>query len=240
LAKKIFFDIHPEFITYERTFRTREDKGGHRNVLGLSADGDFAVKEMMRQGMMIDVDHASEKSVSDMLRIAMLNNYPVNSGHNGLRTAGSNEKTRTRGQLDTIRIVGGMMGIGWEEQTPSQFNTIYRQHLNIMGGKNTTFGSDINGYASTPKMPTSPSQYINYTNTSNPITYLRQYVMPGSPRVWDYNTQGMAHIGMVPDFFQALVNAGMGKEVVNQLMLSSEYFAQMWEKCERTAPLVER
>jgi microsomal dipeptidase-like Zn-dependent dipeptidase len=239
LAKKIFITYHPEFRKYDSTYRTRTDPGGHRNVLGLTPEGDFAVKEMMRQGMMIDMDHASEKAVSDMLRIAMRNDYPVNSGHNGIRGPGSNEKTRTAGQLDTIKAVGGMMGIGWEEQNPQQFAGIYARHLGAMGGKNTAFGSDIDGYASTPKKPVTPSQNVNYTNTSN-ISYLRQYVMPGSPRVWDYNTQGMAHIGMLPDFFQAVKNAGMNTSTFNQLFLSSEYFAQMWEKCERRAPLVER
>jgi microsomal dipeptidase-like Zn-dependent dipeptidase len=239
LAKKIFLDRHPELNRYDSIYRTRTDRGGHRNIHGLFAEGDFAVKEMMRQGMMIDVDHASEKSVSDMLRIAMRNMYPVNSGHNGLRGTNANEKERTRGQLDTIRTLGGMMGIGWEEQSPSQFNSIYAGHLGAMGNRNTTFGSDIDGYASTPKRPANPSQYINYTNRTN-VSYLTPYVMPGSPRVWDYNTEGMAHIGMVPDFFQAIHLAGMSKSNMNQLLLSSEYFAQMWERCENRAPLVER
>jgi microsomal dipeptidase-like Zn-dependent dipeptidase len=240
LAKKVFLDLHPELNRYDGIYRTITDKGGHRNIHGLFAEGDFAVKEMMRQGMIIDVDHASEKSVSDMLRIAMRNDYPVNSGHNGLRSPNASERERTTGQLDTIRILGGMMGIGWEEQTPNQFSTIYGRHLGVMGNRNTTFGSDINGYASTPKKPTSSAGFVNYTNTSNVITYLTPYTMTGSSRVWDYNTGGMAHIGMVPDFFQAIHAAGMSKSNMNQLLLSSEYFAQMWEKCLRRAPSVER
>jgi len=62
--------------------------------------------------------------------------------------------------------------------------------------------------------------------------------MPGSPRVWDYNREGMAHIGMVPDFFQALKKAGASTQQLNALFLSAEHFAQMWEKCERAAPAV--
>gem|GEM_PF-1115410 len=239
LAKKIFLDIHPELDTYERIQRSATDRGGHRNVLGLSPEGEFAVKEMMRQGLMIDIDHASEKSVSDILRIAMRNDYPVNSGHNGLRGPNASEKERTPGQLDTISRLGGMMGIGWEEQTPEQFKTIYSNHLGAMRNRNTTFGSDINGYASTPKAPTRSSGYINYTDTRN-VSYLVPYTMRGSSRVWNYNTGGMAHIGMVPDFFQAIHLAGMSKSDMNQLLLSSEYFAQMWEKCIRRAPFVER
>ncbi len=237
LAKKIFLDLNPEFASYDRIVRSPTDKGGHRNVLGISDQGIFAVTEMMRQGLMIDVDHASEKTVNDIIAIAQRNHYPVNSGHNGLRQPGDNEKTRTREQLEAIRDLGGMFGMGWENQNPVQFNNNYRTHVGIMGNRSATFGSDIDGYAATPKAPASPRQFINYTDRSQP-DFLQQYVMPGSSRVWDYNTGGMAHIGMVPDFFEALKKAGAGTDQLNALFLSAEYFAQMWEKCERTAPAV--
>lgn len=239
LAKKIFFDIHPEWYTYDRIVRSPTDPGGHRNVLGLSEEGIFAIKEMMRQGLMIDIDHASEKSVNEMLRIASLNDYPVNSGHNGLRGRGDNEKTRTREQLETISNLGGMFGMGWENQNPNQFSTNFGSHLTVMGGKNTTFGSDIDGYAATPLKPVNSSKFINYTNRSYP-DFLTTCTMAGSSRTWNYNTEGMVHMGLYPDFFEALKKDGMSSSNINQLFLASEYFARMWEKCERRAPLVER
>jgi hypothetical protein len=64
--------------------------------------------------------------------------------------------------------------------------------------------------------------------------------MAGSPRQWNYNEEGMAHIGLVPDFFEALKKDGMPTEKLHQLFLSAEYFAQMWEKCLARAPFVER
>ncbi len=235
LAKKIFLDVKsPQFITYENT------PAGHRNVLGLSDAGRFAIAEMMRQGLMIDVDHASEKSVNDIIAIAQSNhNYPLNSGHNGMR-AGSDapEKTRTPTQMRAIKELGGMFGMGWEGQTPSQFNANYRQHWGAMGGKSTSFGSDIDGYATTPEKPAA-GQYINYSNPAQ-YDFLRPYTMAGSSHRWDYNTGGMAHIGMVPDFFEALKKAGAPSQQLNSLFLSAEYFAQMWEKCEATAPMVSR
>jgi len=236
LAKKIFMDVNsPQFAAYERT------PAGHRNVLGISETGRFAIQEMMRQGMMIDVDHASEKTVNDIIAIAQSNhNYPLNSGHNGLRAGpDANEKTRTPEQLRAIKDLGGMFGMGWEGQNPVQFNANYRLHWGAMGGRSTSFGSDIDGYATTPEKPASPSQFINYTNASQ-YDFLRQYTMAGSPRKWDYNTAGMAHIGMVPDFFEALKKAGAPSQQLNSLLLSAEYFAQMWERCETTAPMVSR
>jgi microsomal dipeptidase-like Zn-dependent dipeptidase len=236
LLKKYFLDVSPELDKYATI------APGHRNALGLTDLGKFAVKELMRQGMMIDMDHSGEKSVNDIIRIAVQNDYPVNAGHNSLRSSSNdNEKTRTRQQLDTIRMVGGMFGIGWEDQTPAGFNTIYTNHLTAMGNKNTTFGSDIDGYAATPLKPADSRKFVNYTDGVPTGDQLTKSRMGGaSTRVWNYNTEGMAHIGLVPDFFEALKKDGMSMEKLNQLFLSAEYFAQMWEKCLRRAPLVER
>jgi microsomal dipeptidase-like Zn-dependent dipeptidase len=110
-----------------------------------------------------------------------------------------------------------------------------------MGNKSTTFGSDIDGYAATPLKPTDARKFVNYTDgvpTGDQLT--RSRMGGASPRVWNYNTEGMAHIGLVPDFFEALKKDGMSLEKLNQLFLSAEYFAQMWEKCLARAPLVER
>jgi len=254
VLKKYFLDLSKETASYAAI------TDGHRNALGLTADGAFAIKEMMRQGLMIDMDHASERSVDSMLVIATANNYPVNSGHNSLRGNNDNEKTRTMAQLQAISRLGGMFGIGWENQSPDMFHKIYSTHLGAMGNKNTTFGSDINGYAATTKKVAPPvgrrstipgqpniisaAEANDYNNRK--IVYgnrpgeLIMCTMAGSPRQWNYNEEGMAHIGLVPDFFEALKKDGMPTEKLHQLFLSAEYFAQMWEKCLARAPFVER
>ena len=64
--------------------------------------------------------------------------------------------------------------------------------------------------------------------------------MAGTSRTWNYNTEGMVHMGLYPDFFEALKKDGMDINRINQLFLASEYFARMWEKCERRAPFIPR
>jgi hypothetical protein len=110
-----------------------------------------------------------------------------------------------------------------------------------MGNRQTTFGSDIDGYAATPTAPKTAAKYINYSDSRRP-DFLRKCNVPATnpPRDWDYNREGMAHIGMVPDFFEALKKDGMGIDKLHQLFLSCEYFVRMWEKCGRRAPLIPR
>jgi hypothetical protein len=57
---------------------------------------------------------------------------------------------------------------------------------------------------------------------------------------WDYNSDGVAHYGMIADFIQDVKNvpalsspnALSGAGVINNLMLGADYFYQMWKKCE--------
>jgi hypothetical protein len=61
---------------------------GDRNAMGLTVAGEEAVLEAMRLGMVIDLDHMSEKSAETAHSIAMKpvpKPYPLVSAHNGAR-----------------------------------------------------------------------------------------------------------------------------------------------------------
>ena len=57
------------------------------NTLGLTSLGEDAVYEMMRLGMMIDIDHMSLLAVNRIMDMAedVSCYYPLNSGHNSFR-----------------------------------------------------------------------------------------------------------------------------------------------------------
>ena len=54
-------------------------------------------------------------------------------------------------------------------------------------------------------------------------------------RDWDFNTDGMAHYGMMPDFLQDLRNIGLLPMQMTYLFRSAEDYIQMWEKSERAS-----
>ena len=71
---------------------------GHKNSAGLTPLGEFAIKEMMRHGMLVDIDHMSQFSAERALAIAEgvpAGGYPLMSGHNGLRGVGASIKLKT-------------------------------------------------------------------------------------------------------------------------------------------------
>src|SRR6185436_7190261 len=49
-------------------------------------------------------------------------------------------------------------------------------------------------------------------------------------RAWDFNTDGMAHYGLMPDFLQDLRNIGLRPDQLSFLFNSAEDYIKMWEK----------
>jgi formylglycine-generating enzyme required for sulfatase activity/microsomal dipeptidase-like Zn-dependent dipeptidase len=159
---------------------------GVRNALGLTPLGRYAVNEMMNLGMMIDVDHMSQEALdgtNGVIALAMNRprGYPLNSGHNGFRELGlheRNENSRSLTQMQQIRALGGVMGVGWENSkdgsvtkafaevsgrqishstitndcagTSKTFAQTYLLALERLGGTNVAIGTDIDGFVVSP------------------------------------------------------------------------------------------
>lgn len=70
----------------------------------------------------------------------------------------------------------------------------------------------------------------------SPVTSLPQAGEPdgngGTTRVWDFNKDGMAHIGMYPDMIADLANIGMKTSDITPLFKSAEQYIRMWAAAE--------
>ena len=58
---------------------------GHANARGLTVYGVIVLEEMMRRGMIIDIDHMSQKATDSALDMAEAHDYPVISSHTWFR-----------------------------------------------------------------------------------------------------------------------------------------------------------
>ena len=106
-------DVWPINHNYPPYPGPAEAPWGHRNARGLTDLGEFAVHEMMKRGMMIDVDHMSQNTLKRVFEIAEVNpvGYPLNSGHNSFREIAreSAENHRSDEQMNHIRELGGLL-----------------------------------------------------------------------------------------------------------------------------------
>src|SRR5262249_32884389 len=172
-------DIAPLPGNYPSYPDTNQAPFGIRNARGLSDLGRYAITEMMKRGMMIDVDHMSQEVLKEVMDMAEKNpvGYPLNSGHNSFRELGIevNENHRTTDQLARIRLLGGLMGVGWENGpahnftsavnarhyssshiendcagTSKSFGQLYLYALEHMEGSHVAFGTDMDGLVTAP------------------------------------------------------------------------------------------
>src|SRR6185369_15378633 len=85
---------------------------------GLTSLGEFALKAMMERGMLIDIDHMSDRAANRALDLANFSPgvYPLISGHTGIRGRNTEhlnaENARTKAQLAKVACLGGMFGVG--------------------------------------------------------------------------------------------------------------------------------
>jgi microsomal dipeptidase-like Zn-dependent dipeptidase len=198
---------------------------GHKNSVGLTPMGEFAVLEMMRKGMIIDIDHMSDNALNSILNLGERNNYPLNSGHSGVREGGeASERGLKISQYQRLSALGGIAGLGTDDATAENFISGFNKLKTIMSFKGVAVGTDVNGFAKLPQRP----GFIGVTyDASFPISRTGN-------RTWDYNNEGVAHYGLMSDFFKDVRGIGSnGLQAITHLNRSTEYFAQMWEKCER-------
>lgn len=288
VVKSYFLTPDPTTTKYDKI------KAGHRNTKPLHQAGEVALAEMMRLGMLIDIDHASEKAVDKMLGIAekVPGGYPLLSGHNGFRAMRSDasENQRSDQQVQRLLNLNGMMGVGYGYEpdkggqpnfaqviakrggrswtrsnvaancggSSRRFAQNYLYALEKMAGAGVALGTDINGLFPGPGPRFGELATLDgnrCTTQTKPIHYAGVVAArkPGDPpaptpaneplvmgktgeRRWNYNVDGMAHYGMLPDFFQDLRNVGVTPPDLTPLFSSAEHLAQTWDRALRNAP----
>ncbi len=215
----------PDYLLYSTI------PGGHVNQFGLTNLGNAAVKEMMRLGMLIDIDHMSDKSQDDTLKLAKDFDYPVNIGHNGVQNSRKSERIASIANVKRVAQLGGLFGVGTtdseEHHTDSpafihSFNEVWLTLSSDGGQPRVAIGSDVNGMERLPKAPTGVDSDTFYKDFPRSMT---------GNKAWDYTREGVAHYGLMADFMKDVKEKNA--TVHGRLMDSAEYFAQMWEKVER-------
>jgi microsomal dipeptidase-like Zn-dependent dipeptidase len=125
----------------------------------------------------------------------------------------------------TVDVMGGPVAMG------SDWN-------GAAGHLGPRFGSDACGGWGANNGLERPQQELENNRLRYPFT------LPGfgsfgpqvtGTRTFDYNVDGLAHIGLVPDLVADLPNIGVDPSYVNALMCSSEGYIRVWERAAALA-----
>jgi len=119
---------------------------------GLTEKGKEMIRRMEVRHMIVDVAHASAKTIDDVLAIAT---RPVVVSHTGVKGTCDNQRNLSDDQLKRIAQTGGVIGIGyWETAVCGKDATAIakaiRYTANLVGVDHVGLGSDFDGAVTTP------------------------------------------------------------------------------------------
>lgn len=72
------------------------------------------------------------------------------------------------------------------------------------------------------------SLFTGGSGTSGRLFELYSY----GTRIFDFNTMGLAHVGLMPEFFEDLRQQGLRRSELEPIMRSAGYFVEMWENAK--------
>lgn len=171
------------------------------------------------------------------------------------------EMEKTADDLQRIRKLGGMVSAILDQGNTTEITTYrpdiphdcgksskswaqaYLYAVDQMGGAGVGIGSDFNGFAGEPAprfgsdacdgdVQTAQTGGVQYPFTvigGNGQTMDKSIV---GTKAFDINYDGLAHVGMYPDFIQDLLSIGLSDNDLKPLFRSAEQYIEMWEKIE--------
>ncbi|MCA1834310.1 MAG: hypothetical protein ABR548_07395 [Actinomycetota bacterium] len=208
-------------------------EGPHCNAMGLTDLGAYAVRGLMKRGMIFDPDHMSAYARHEALNILQSDpERPYGLPYSGIVSSHSwaDETIYPRvyqmGGVVTPHA-GSSSGFAdaWVKRRAQADSRFYFG----MG-----YGSDVNGFSKqgSPRNPalgnrvTYPITGLGGVTISNQVSGMRTY---------DINTDGVSHYGLYPDWIADLGKIA-GSQILTDMGRGAEAFLQMWERAVGIAP----
>lgn len=221
-------------VPFLAAFGEPELEGSYCQATGFTPLGETLMEEMMFRGMIIEVDHLPRRSYERAYELLVENDYPAAGTHGG-----NNDGLIYR--LGGVSKTGfGRCGRAGETGAMAQRFINRMQVIEDNGGYVAEgFGFDLNGFAGGPR-PRFGENSTCGDPQENPITYpFRSYrgdvefTQPQlGEREVDFNTEGMLHIGLIPELIEDARRDGMSDEELEPLFRSAEGYLRMWERAE--------
>lgn len=209
-------------------------EGAYCQNHGLTSQGEALIRGMMRRGMIVEIDHLPQWSYKNALELLEASQYPAAATH------GSESGGRVY-QNAGISKTG--LGRCADPAVPGSLVGSIRaraERIAAAGGYPAPgFGFDLNGFAGAPGPRFGPRSTCEIAHES-PITYpFSSYagdVTFSQPRVAnrviDFNTEGLAHVGLLPELIEDARRTGATDADLEPLFRSAEGYLRMWERAE--------
>ena len=211
--------------------------GNYCQKHGMTPLGETLMAQLMARGMIIDIAHLPQRAVGRAYELLEAADYPATKTH-GVSTNGR------------IYPLGGLTGFGFDRcgdpTSPGKIVSKLTQRVAEIVAKGgypaQALSFDLNGFAGSPgprfgadagcsKPQENPVTYP-FTSYDGQITF--QEPQLGVRKV-DFNTEGMIHIGLLPELIEDVRRDGATDAQLEPLFRSAEAYLRMWEKAEARA-----
>jgi microsomal dipeptidase-like Zn-dependent dipeptidase len=195
--------------------------------------GETLMQEMMLRGMIIEIDHLPRYSYQRAFEILEAADYPAVGSHGGnwdgrLYELGGVSKTSIGQCRDAADPGSTLAGLDARIALIEQAG----------GHPGEGFGFDLNGFAGArgPRFaegacPTEQTDPVTYPFSSHAGDV--EFTEPSvGNRIIDFNTEGMVHIGMLPELLDDAARDAGDPAALDPLFRSAEAYIRMWEKAE--------
>ncbi len=205
---------------------------------GLTDLGEFLIVEMIKRGMIIEVDHLPRKSYKRAYELLEEYDYPAAGTHG-------------RNNNGLLYELGGVsksnLGRCRHPDLPATMDDGFQDRIQLIrdngGYPAEGFGFDLNGFAGAPGPRFGERSGCSTPQTDAGITYpftsyagdvtFRQPAV--GERTLDFNTEGMVHLGLVAELIEDVRRDGVTDEELEPLFRSAEGYIRMWELAEARA-----
>lgn len=209
--------------------------GEHCQKFGMTPLGEFLIERMIHMGMLLEVDHLPRKSYRRAFELLNEYDYPAIGSHGA--------------DFADLYKLGGVSTGGFSTcrsaTEPATVDNGFQRRLQRIvdngGYPGLGFGFDLNGFAGAPGprfgprgcgTPQSDPLTYPFTSYAGDVTFQQPKV---GVRTLDFNTEGLVHIGMLPELIEDVRRDGVSDEDLEPLFRSAEAYLRMWEKAERRA-----
>jgi microsomal dipeptidase-like Zn-dependent dipeptidase len=195
------------------------------NPRGLTALGRFAIEQMIKAHMLIEVDHLSQKARDTVLSIAAKARYPLVSSHNG-----------TGGEWSPAELVKLYKLGGFAAVTPAEAPELASKILKMATYRDRSryfgvgIGTDTGGLSSLPGPRADAVQHplrYPFTSYDGKVTFTREVT---GQRTFDLNTDGVAHYGLMADLLADMQQQPGGRRALALLFGSAEAYLETWRR----------
>jgi microsomal dipeptidase-like Zn-dependent dipeptidase len=204
---------------------------------GLTPLGEHLIGEVIARGMILEIDHLPPRAYERAFEILEELDYPA-AGTHGMNHEGA------------LYALGGVsktnLGRCRDPDQPGAMVAELEARVALIeahgGFPAEGFGFDFNGFAGAPGPRLGPDSVCD-TPQDDPITYPFEsfagdvvfYEPRVGERVIDFNTEGMAHIGLLPELIEDARRGGATDEQLAPLFKSAEGYLRMWERAQARA-----